>query len=81
MILPRPNIFSGALTKSSAVIEVQKSSIAHNSLKPILVKGRMMPSKSFYCSHLSFYWNVYCEGNALYPFTLPTINNSLRGQG
>lgn len=55
-----------------------KNGVAHNTLKPILVKGQMMPSITFYCSHLSIYWYVYSEGNALYPLSLPTINNSLR---
>lgn len=57
--------------------------ILHSPLlsKPILVTGQMIPSVSFYCSHLSFYWYVYCEENAFHPLTLLTINNSLRGQG
>ena len=62
-------------------VKEKKSSVAENTLKTILVKGQMMPSISFYCSHLSFYWYVYSEGNALYPLTLSTINNSLRSRG
>lgn len=63
--------FLGIELLKTMTVFADQERIACSTLKPILVKGQMVPFISFYCCHLSFYWCVYAKGNAPYPCNQP----------